>query len=102
MAREAHRRVLVSVGIFSALLILTEAALHIAITPSPSSSGRVFGRELPPFKITPAAEPVPGDRSEQFRELVIGGEKITVGDLYGINREDRTIGYVPAENAVST
>jgi hypothetical protein len=85
------------------LLFLGEAALRVLTEPSPYSFGRLFGIELPPYRLVPA-EPVrlSDDRSEWADGLIVDGDRITVGDLWGIFREDPLLGYVPQEDAVST
>lgn len=84
------------------VLLLGEAALRGLIEPSPYSSGRLFGIELPPYRLVPA-EPVrlSEDRSEWADGLIVDGNRITVGDLWGIYREDPLLGYVPQEDTVS-
>jgi hypothetical protein len=85
------------------MLLLGEAALRALTEPSPYSFGRLFGMELPPYRLV-AAEPVrlSDDRSEWADGLIVDGDRITVGDLWGIFREDPLLGYVPQEDAVST
>ena len=84
------------------VLLLGEAALRGLIEPSPYSFGRLFGIELPPYRLVPA-EPVrlSDDRNEWAGGLIVDGNRITVGDLWGIYREDPLLGYVPQEDAVS-
>jgi len=86
--------------IFSFLLL--ESALRFFVAPSPLSSGRLFGRELPPLRIVPESkEPQETDFSQPFDDLVVDGQRITLGDLYGFREEDPVLGYTNAKNAVS-
>jgi hypothetical protein len=93
---------LLSIVSITSALLLAEITLRGLIEPSPYSYGRLLGIELPPYRLV-SAEPVrlSGDRSEWADGLIVDGNRITVGDLWGINREDPLLGYVPLEDAVS-
>lgn len=83
------------------MLIAIEAVLRLAIRPSHVSYGTLFGIELPPVKVIWDKTPPPTDRDQPFDHLVVDGRAITVGDLWGIFREDPLLGYAPRENARS-
>ncbi len=86
--------------------LLAESVLNALEEPSVWSSGRVLGQELPPRKIIPSIEIASEEErlrrlGEWHEPLIVGGRRITDGDLYGIAREDAAIGHVPLENAIS-
>ncbi len=87
-------------------LALVEVVLRISLQPSPDSSGRVFGLELPPLRVLPSGyqpdklDPVA--RGEQpYRSIVVNGIAVTHGDLFGVMREDPQLAYAPRENTAS-
>jgi hypothetical protein len=85
---------------------LVELVLNALESPSAWSSGAILGQELPPRRIIPSIQlPGPEERlasaAAWASPLVVGGRKITFGDLYGIAREDVVLGHAPLENAVS-
>jgi hypothetical protein len=84
-------------------LLALEVALRLALSPSARSYGTLFGRDLPPVRILPQtpAAPVFTDRAAWYQRLVVDGRRITVGDLWGLQREDPLLGYAPRENALS-
>jgi hypothetical protein len=84
-------------------LLAAEIALRLVVSPSPRSYGTLFDRELPPVRILPQtlAGPVFTDRTAWYQRLVVDGRRITVGDLWGLQREDPLLGYVPREHATS-
>lgn len=93
--------ILLSISILFCLLSV-EIVLQFFISPSQNSYGTFFGRELPPLKLILDRNSMHGlDRSSQYKDLVIEGQKISVGDLWGIYREDPLLGYAPQENARS-
>ena len=96
-----HNVLLLSVS-FCLVLLLCEAGLRFGLQPSPYSYGRFLGKELPPYRLLPEGPlPLRGDRSEWYEGLIVDGEKITAGDLFGIYREDSLLGFAPRENTVS-
>ena len=95
--------VLVSLGAICLAVVLIEAAGRALLTPAPLAYGRLLGRDLPPFRVVPACDqpPAPADPSAPYRDLTVDGQRITVGDLHGMFREDPVLGYAPREGAVS-
>lgn len=108
MPKNAGFNIFLVIFAFLTTFILLEAIAHLMVTPSPESSGRFLGVELPPIAVLPANFAVdPEPQREPFEDrwyksLVVDDMKITRGDLWGIFREDPLIGYVPKEDAVST
>lgn len=102
MKRIARRDVLLFFASVCLIVLLAEAGLRFLSQPSEYSSGRFLGHELPPYKLL-LDEPLRMRRnhSEWVDGLIVDGKKITVGDLWGIYREDALLGYVPQENTVS-
>ena len=102
MSRPAGN-VLLSLGAVCLVLLLTELVGHALVKASPLSYGTFLGRELPPFRVVPACDKPPPatDTSAQYRDLMVDGQRITVGDLYGMYRDDPALGHAPVESAVS-
>lgn len=101
MKRETRKNLtLFLVSILCCLLFL-EVVLRFIIQPSPYSYGTLFGHELPPIKLFPPNPPPRFERSEPYKDLIVQGRRITIGDLWGIHREDPLLGYAPQENARS-
>jgi hypothetical protein len=100
------RRVrLLQLGLFTASTLLAatvfEIGLRLLVSPSEISYGRLGGGELPPLRVIREDAFLEVDRNRWHDQMVIQGQKITRGDLWGILREHETIGYVPLENATS-
>jgi hypothetical protein len=97
---DRHRKWLIILPFVATLLPLAmfEAGVRLFIEPSPYSYGKFRGAELPPLKLIPFPRAVRPDLEAPFQDLVVGGEKITRGDLFGYRREDPDIGYVNEEN----
>lgn len=95
--------VLLSLGAICFVVAIIEVVGHALIAASPLAYGRFLGRDLPPLRVVPACDlpPAPVDPSAPYRDLVVDGQRVTVGDLHGIFREDPALGYVPRESAVS-
>ena len=102
MKRIARQDILLFFASVCLIVLLAEAGLRFLSQPSEYSSGRFLGHELPPYKLL-LDEPLRmrRNRSEWVDGLIVDGKKITVGDLWGIYREDALLGYVPQENTVS-
>lgn len=82
--------------------LVLEVALRLLMVPAKHSYGKLLGVDLPPFKlITHSSSPHAANRSARYENLVVDGQKITTGDLWGIYREDPLIGFVPQENIIS-
>jgi hypothetical protein len=79
-------------------LLVLEAALRLIVAPSTKSYGTLFGGKLPPVRIlTPATDELPGTQ-----ELTAAGQHLAPDDLWGVHREDPTLGYAPKEATIST
>ncbi len=93
-------KLLLLLASFIGVSVALELGVRLAVRPSPSSYGRLFGVELPPRS--------PFGDVEQYRQPLsssadqaLDGSQLTRGDLFGIYRSDSLLGYAPAENAVS-
>lgn len=71
-----------------------EIGLRFFVQPSPYSSGRLHGRELPPLKVVPFDHSMRPDAAQPIEGLVVDAKRITRGDLFGFLKEDPEIGYV--------
>ena len=102
MRTETKKNIILFFVTYLLCWLVLEAAIRLFIVPSKHSYGRLFGGDLPPFRLTlrPSSSNLV-DRSTWYHNLIIDGQKITVGDLMGVYREDPLIGYVPRENALS-
>lgn len=100
--RKASQNLLLSLTALLFSWLLLEIALRLLIAPSAVASGSLFGLELPPFKLfPPTTPPASTDHSEWYAGLVVDGQKITVGDLWGFFRKDPLLGYAPQEGMTS-
>jgi hypothetical protein len=81
--------------------LLFDAALRLAVEPSPRSYGKLRGHELPPVRLIPAPAPPVTDPAAPWSNLVVDGVPITHGDLFGSKREHPRIGYVWVESWTS-
>lgn len=94
-----------------------EIVLRLFISPSQISYGKLFGRELPPYKIFPSSALSKTTNKKErgksetnksrpwrerwYKDLVVDGKKITNGDLRGIYIEDELIGHVSKPSSAS-
>jgi hypothetical protein len=102
MKKTTRQKLLLLLGSLCFVFLLSETGLRFLVQPSQFSSGKLLGKELPPYKLMPEAPvPMQGNRPEWFNELISDGKKTTVGDMFGIYREDSLLGYAPRENTVS-
>src|SRR5689334_17194624 len=84
-------------------LLLIEFGTRWFVLPSKNSYGRLFGEDLPPIKIFQGSlSPPPTDFSEWYDHMIVDGEKITKGDLWGIHKQDPLLTYRNEENRIST
>lgn len=105
MKKIAQNLLLVLSSVLLSLLVF-EVLIRLFIFPSEKAYGTLFGRELPPFRMIPTEAPDRKDsddngRTDWYKNLVVGGKKISRGDLWGFHKEDAMIGYLPEENRVS-
>ncbi len=87
--------------------LVCEVILHLLVKPSANSYGFIFDIELPPKIILPLDQIVGPEEAELTRNnwyynMVVRGEKITKGDLWGILREDEFLSFTSKENAITT
>jgi hypothetical protein len=107
MTRGKHRKRKVMktalLVLFSSLfwLLLFELVARVLIEPSDICYGKIFGREVPPFKIPLPDLQRPVDYNDWYGKFVVNNLKLTRGDLFGIHRSDGALGYAPLENAIS-
>jgi hypothetical protein len=99
------KKLLVSVLATVATLVALDVAMRLFVVPSDRSYGRLFGQELPPYRLIPWERiPHARDRLRWYAEptvWTVRGVRLTNGDLNGILREDPILGHAPKENAVS-
>ena len=94
-------------GLFAAApalvaVLLLEIGLRLMLAPSDRSYGMLLGQELPPVKLIPYdRSPPKTDRDASYEDLVVDGDRISVGDIFGFHRDDPVLGYTPQENVVS-
>ena len=94
-------------GVSLLLLLISfsacELILRLFTQPSESSYGRLFGSELPPQKLVMKADFDAGLGYQVWHKHgKPNPDHLTNGDLWGIFREDKDLGFVNAENAHST
>jgi hypothetical protein len=95
-------QILLSAATLLGTLIVLEFGAQLLMEPSAQSDGRLFGLELPPFRLIPIEPVQRPDPDLQFDDLVVGGLEITNSDLAGFVREDPLLSYVAEENRIST
>jgi hypothetical protein len=76
-----------------------ELAARAFVYPSEQSAGVLMGRQLPPFAIVPANSPE--DDRQTPLGIVVDGQNLTHGDLWGYQRRDNLLGYTTLENSAS-
>lgn len=100
--KKAKQNLLVSLAALFFFWLLLEITTRPLITPSANASGSLVGVELPPFKLLPpTTPPASTDHSTWYRGLVVDGQKITIGDLWGFFHKDPLLGYAPQESMIS-
>ncbi len=100
--QEVRQNLLLSLAALFFFWLLLEITIRLLITPSATASGALFGVELPPFKLLPPTTPPPfTDHATWYKGLVVEGQKITLGDLWGFFRKDALLGYAPQESMTS-
>jgi hypothetical protein len=102
MKRRSRLRLLFAAITVLAVLLAVEIALRLFVQPSDRSHGVLLGQELPPLALIPGPTgPPSSDRDDWIEGLVVDGRRVSVGDLWGFQREDPDLGYAPKENKVS-
>jgi hypothetical protein len=102
MKRRLRLRVLFAAITTLAALLAVEIALRLLVQPSDRSYGVLLGQELPPLTLIPGPTgPPESDRTDWVEGLVVDGRRVSVGDLWGFQREDPDLGYAPKEDMVS-
>jgi hypothetical protein len=76
-----------------------ESVLRLSIKPSDDCYGILFHRKLPPLRMICANEL--GNTDKWCNGIIVNGQKITTGDLWGLYDENPILGYVSKENAIS-
>ena len=101
-ARSRLRRACFAAITALVVLLLLEIALRLLVEPSEKSYGAFLGQELPPLELIPySAAPPKTNRDTWHAGLEIDGKRISIGDLWGFQREDPYLGYAPKENMTS-
>lgn len=89
-------------GSLATIFLFLEIVFRFLMTTSQISSGLLFGREIPPVRTIPKNLDVDRDivtrHYEQYKDLIVDGNQITYGDLFGVMREDPDLAYAPLEN----
>lgn len=101
------RKILFSIIITIATLICLEIGFRQLVQPSVKSYGTLFNKELPPLNLIPTDiisdwESGKDHKNELIDSIVVDGKKLTSSDLYGVFREDGTLGFTVKENSSST
>ncbi|MBF0478227.1 MAG: SGNH/GDSL hydrolase family protein [Candidatus Omnitrophica bacterium] len=94
------KNIILAVSSIFLFLLIFELGTRPFIKPSPKCYGVLWGKELPPFKIT-FGDKFQADYDQLAVGWVVDGQQMTKGDLWGILKEDPVLGFVPVENAVS-
>jgi hypothetical protein len=81
--------------------LLAEVAGRLLVQPDERGSGSLFGIVLPPLRLFPPERHERAPRDAPFRDLVVDGRRITIGDAAGFHRFDILLGYTTLENKVS-
>jgi hypothetical protein len=100
----ARRRSLQWVSVAGACLLafgLVEIAGRLMVRPDPRGAGSLFGIVLPPLRLFPPETEAANARESAYRDLVVDGLPLTVGDVAGYHRHDPMLGYTTLENARS-
>jgi len=107
MKKIFHPPLFLFLAAFVVALGLFEVTARLFVKPSKECYGTLWGRDLPPYKI-PIPKPQPRAVSSRTflnlgngKPLIVNGQQITRGDLCGISRDDRLLGYAPKENSAS-
>lgn len=82
-------------------LLLFELVAQWLLERSPAGHDELLGVQLPRRSVIPAQTASRLDPNEPYDDLIVGGKQISKGDLWGIMREDPTVGYVPRESSAS-
>ncbi|UCC14408.1 MAG: hypothetical protein JSW21_00070 [Gammaproteobacteria bacterium] len=90
--------VLPMIAAMVAIVVFELTALTLIREAEPGSS-KFLGVQLPPRQIIPIERGPRVDPDEPFDDLVVRGVRITKGDLWGLMREDPSVGYVPMESS---
>jgi hypothetical protein len=93
-------QVLLVLGSCLVALVGVELTARAIVKQSDRSAGVLLGRQLPPLRIIPA-HPTRRSRESPYADIVIDGNMITVGDLWGYHRDDALLGYTVEENTRS-
>jgi hypothetical protein len=80
------------------MLGLFELGARLFMEPSELAYGRLLGRELPPYRLLVS---IAWDPAEPVPNLFEAGLPVTLGDLYGVHRDDPVLGYAPVESSTS-
>ena len=91
---------LVLAGLLAAL-VLAEIGIRLLVEPDSRSYGTLLGIPLPPLALISPAGPTETPRDVPYRDIVVDGRSITLGDLSGYYRYDAMLGYSQRENARS-
>lgn len=76
-----------------------EVVARLLIQPSPDCYGVLFGRPLPPCLVLAQGKtPVNNPNSIWKKKDLPNPDQLTVGDLWGFQREDKVLGYATEEN----
>lgn len=82
-------------------LFLVEAAGRLLVEPDERGYGTLFGILLPPYRVVVPLHAEGTDRGAPYRDLVVDGRPVTVGDVAGYHRYDAALGYTHLENTRS-
>lgn len=86
--------VFTNILVFFVSILLIEIFLHIMVQSHSMSSGTILGLQLPPYRLFPPKREVVNP-DEPYQDLVIDGQAVTQGDLWGLMEEDQVLGHKP-------
>lgn len=101
MNRQSLQNLALVIGSIIFALVAIEVGGRLLMQPSEVGSGALFGRDLPPLRITGVDEAPAYDPGAWHGGLIVDGRRISHGDQHGIFRPDPLLGLAYQEGATS-
>ena len=101
MNRQALQNLALVIGSIMFALVAIEVGGRLLMQPSGAGSGALFGRDLPPLRMTGVDEAPAYDPGAWHGGLIVDGRRISHGDQHGIFRPDPLLGLTYQESATS-